>query len=61
MARDPYDIAIDQILEGAEGDVRLALRTVLVQNLQLEARLIALSEKILFENDPKPNVKCSLN
>jgi hypothetical protein len=46
MARDPYDIAIDQILEGADGDIRLALRTVLIQNLQLEARLLALSEKV---------------
>jgi hypothetical protein len=34
MDRDPYDIAIDQILEGADGDIRLALRTVLIQNLQ---------------------------
>jgi hypothetical protein len=31
MARDPYDIAIDKILEGADGDIRLALRTVLIQ------------------------------
>jgi hypothetical protein len=46
MDRDPYDIAIDQILEGADGDIRLALRTVLVQNLQLEARLTALSQEI---------------
>jgi hypothetical protein len=45
MDRDPYDIAIDQILEGADGDVRLALRTVLIQNMQLEARLIALDEE----------------
>src|SRR3954463_3412145 len=43
--RDPYDIAIDQILESADGDIRLALRTVLIENLQLEARLMALSEK----------------
>jgi hypothetical protein len=42
---DPYDVAIDQILEGADGDIRLALRTVLMQNVQLEARLIALSQK----------------
>lgn len=42
-SRDPYDVAIDQILEGAQGDVRLALRTVLQQNVQLEAQLIALS------------------
>jgi hypothetical protein len=41
-----YEIAIDQILEGADGDVRLALRTVLIQNLQLEARLQALAARI---------------
>jgi hypothetical protein len=42
-SRDPYDEAIDRILEGAQGDVRLALRTVLMQNVQLEAKLLALS------------------
>ena len=52
MDRDPYDVAIDQILEGADGDIRLALRTVLIQNLQLEARLMVLSEKISDRNDP---------
>ena len=52
MDRDPYDVAIDQILEGADGDIRLALRTVLIQNLQLEARLMMLSEKIPNRNDP---------
>jgi hypothetical protein len=41
--RDAYDEAIDRILEGAQGDVRLALRTVLMQNIQLEARVLALS------------------
>jgi hypothetical protein len=61
MDRDPYDIAIDQILDGAEGDVRLALRTVLIQNLQLEARLMALSEKQTFENALPHNVKGTLN
>jgi hypothetical protein len=44
-SRDPYDVVIDQILEGAKGDVRLALRTVLMQNVQLEARLLALSSR----------------
>jgi hypothetical protein len=44
MLRDAFDIAIDQILEGADGDIRLALRTVLLQNVQLEARLLALIE-----------------
>jgi hypothetical protein len=57
MDRDPYDIAIDQILAGADGDARLALRTVLIQNLQLEARLMALSEKQTFENALPPNVR----
>ena len=52
MDRDPYDVAIDQILEGADGDIRLALRTVLIQNLQLEARLMVLSEKISDRIDP---------
>jgi hypothetical protein len=42
-SRDAYDEAIDQILEGAQGDARLALRTVLMQNVQLEARVLALS------------------
>jgi hypothetical protein len=43
--RDCDDEAIDQILESAQGDVRLALRTVLMQNVQLEAQLIALSSR----------------
>jgi hypothetical protein len=43
--RDCYDEAIDQILESAQGDIRLALRTVLMQNVQLEAQLIALSSR----------------
>jgi hypothetical protein len=54
MDRDPYDIAIDQTLEGADGDIRPALRTVLIQNLQLEARLLALSEKLSIRNDTRP-------
>ena len=61
MDRDPYDIAIDQILAGADGDVRLALRTVLIQNLHLEARLVALSKKTIFEKDLPPNFKGPLN
>jgi hypothetical protein len=52
MDRDPYDIAIDQILEGADGDVRLALRTVLIQNLQLEARLQLLEAQIGTHKTP---------
>lgn len=61
MARDAYDIAIDRILEGAEGDVRLALRMVLIQNLKLEARLMGLSEKVTFGNDVPSNGKGPLN
>jgi hypothetical protein len=59
--RDPYDIAIDQILEGADGDIRLALRTVLIQYLQLEARLMALSEKMSTRKDRTSHLKDSLN
>jgi hypothetical protein len=61
MDRDPYDIAIDQILEGADGDVRLALRTVLIQNLRLEARLMALSEQISSQKDSAHVSKDVLN
>ncbi|MBR1153585.1 hypothetical protein [Bradyrhizobium sp. JYMT SZCCT0428] len=52
MDKDPYEIAIDQILAGADGDVRLALRTVLIQNLELEARLQLLTARI--RQDTKP-------
>ena len=52
MDKDPYKIAIDQILAGANGDVRLALRTVLIQNLELEARLQLLATRI--RQDTKP-------
>lgn len=53
MVLDAYEIAIDQILEGAGGDVRLALRTVLIQNLELEARLqAALSGKMPIGESP---------
>jgi hypothetical protein len=61
MDRDPYDVAIDQILEGADGDVRLALRTVLIQNLRLEARLMALSEQISSQKDSAHVSKDFLN
>ena len=46
MDRDPYEAAIDQILEGADGDTRLALRIMLVQRLELEARLLELTERL---------------
>jgi hypothetical protein len=61
MDRDPYDVAIDRILEGADGDVRLALRTVLIQNLRLEARLMALSEQISSQKDSAHLFKDVLN
>jgi hypothetical protein len=57
MDRDPYEIAIDQILQGADGDVRLALRTVLIQNVQLEVKLRLLAEK----TDPEQRGKEKLN
>jgi hypothetical protein len=61
MDRDPYDIAIDQILEGAGGDIRLALRTLLIENLQLEARLMVLSEKMAVPSDCTRSRKSPLN
>jgi hypothetical protein len=39
MGRDALDAAIDEILAVADGDVRRALRAVLVENVQLEAEL----------------------
>jgi hypothetical protein len=39
MERDPFESAIDKILAEADGDVRLALRAVLRENVQLEAEL----------------------
>jgi len=50
---DPYDVAIDQILEGADGDVRLALRMLLIQNLQLEAELLAVDQRAVT-SPPSP-------
>ena len=44
MKLDPYEVAIDEILADADGDVRLALRTVLVQNVELELKLRSLEE-----------------
>jgi hypothetical protein len=61
MDRDPYDIAIDQILEGSDGDARLALRTVLIQNVELQVKLKVLSERVSLESDFKHHVKGSLN
>jgi hypothetical protein len=58
--RDPYDIAIDQILQAADGDVRLALRTVLIQNVQLETKVLALSAQI-SPHDGQPLKREELN
>ena len=47
MKRDPFESAIDEILASADGDVRRALRAVLVENIALESelrRLYAASE-----------------
>jgi hypothetical protein len=56
MNREPFDVAIDQILEASDGDVRLAMRTVLIQNLELEARLQKLSDLATFAG-LRPNDK----
>jgi hypothetical protein len=39
MKNDPVDDAIDEILASANGDVRRALRAVLIENIQLETEL----------------------
>ena len=39
MKRDPFESAIDEILASADGDVRRALRAVLVENIALESEL----------------------
>jgi hypothetical protein len=39
MERDPFDAAIDAILASADGDIRRALRAVLVENVVLESEL----------------------
>jgi hypothetical protein len=50
MKQDPFEIAIDQILEASEGDVRLALRTVLMQNIELEVKLQKLIDSTMFRD-----------
>jgi hypothetical protein len=59
--KDPFEIAIDQILEGADGDARLALRTMLVQRLELERRLQLLMERLPAGTDPTPPGNNSFN
>ena len=39
MERDSFDAAIDEILALTNGDIRLALRTVLVESVLLEEEL----------------------
>jgi len=39
MKGDPVDDAIDEIVASAGGDVRAALRAVLLENIQLESEL----------------------
>jgi hypothetical protein len=61
MDRDPYEAAIDQILEGADGDTRLALRIMLVQRLELEARLLELTERLAVRGLSTPVSNKALN
>lgn len=42
MKSDPFESAIDEILASADGDVRRALRAVLVENIELESELRSL-------------------
>ena len=42
MKRDPLESAIDKILTSADGDVRRALRAVLLENIALESELRSL-------------------
>jgi hypothetical protein len=42
MKSDPFESAIDEILTSADGDVRRALRAVLVENIELESELRSL-------------------
>ena len=42
MNRDPFESAIDEILASADGDVRRALRAVLIENIELQAELRSL-------------------
>jgi len=61
MDRDPYEAAIDQILEGADGDTRLALRIMLIQRLELEARLLELNERLAVRAPSTPVRNKALN
>jgi hypothetical protein len=61
MANDPFEVAIDHILEGADGDVRLALRTMLLQRLQIEAKLTELAEQLAAVTNPAASTNNSLH
>ena len=61
MDKDPYEIAIDQILAGSDGDARLALRTLLVQTLELEAKLQLLAARIGSDAKPMQAGNSTLN
>jgi hypothetical protein len=37
--KDPFELAIDEILRSAGGDMRQALRAVLIENFRLQAEL----------------------
>lgn len=42
MKQDPFENAIDEILASADGDVRRAIRAVLIENMEMEAELRSL-------------------
>ena len=46
MICDPFEAAIDEIMESAAGDARLALRAVVVEYLRLESELRHLYETL---------------
>ena len=61
MNQDPYETAVDQVLKGADGDVRLALRTLLIQILELQAKLQSLSARVEADTDPVQSGNATLN
>ena len=56
MEHDAFDAAIDEILATADGDVRRALRAVLIENVQLEAEL-----RHLYAHGKRSETKNSLH
>ena len=57
MDRSPIDIAVDEILQGADGDIRLALRTVLLLNLELQVEINRLTEQLRVRSNPAQTFK----